>query len=40
MGKDILIKEIANNVGTLKFNRLEQRNALSIDLLMDLHRTL
>jgi enoyl-CoA hydratase len=40
MGKDILIKEIANNVGTLKFNRLEQRNALSIDLLMDLHLTL
>ena len=40
MTTNILIKEIANNVGTLKLNRPSQGNALSIDLLMDLHLTL
>lgn len=37
---DVLIKEIANNVGTLKINRPDRGNALSPDLLADLHLTL
>ncbi|MCU0600025.1 MAG: enoyl-CoA hydratase-related protein [Desulfobacterales bacterium] len=36
----ILIKEISNHVGTLTFNRPRQGNALSIELLADLHLTL
>ena len=40
MSDAILIKEIENTVGTLKLNRPAQGNALSIDLLLDLHLTL
>lgn len=40
MNKTVLIKEISNSVGTLTFNRPQQGNALSVDLLMDLHLTL
>lgn len=40
MGKNVLVKEISGNVGTLKLNRPERRNALSPDLLVDLHLTL
>lgn len=37
MRKTMLIKEILDNVGTLKINRPEQGNALSVDLLIELH---
>lgn len=40
MPNSVLIKTVSNNVGTLKINRPEQRNALSPDLLIDLHLTL
>ncbi len=40
METEVLIKEIANKVGTMKLNRPERGNALSPDLLVDLHLTL
>ena len=40
MEKNVLVKEISENVGTLKLNRPKRRNALSPDLLLDLHLTL
>jgi enoyl-CoA hydratase/carnithine racemase len=40
MEKEILIKEISGNVGTLKINRPERGNSLTPALLADLHLTL
>ena len=40
MENKVLIKEITNNVGILKLNRPERRNALSHDLLVQMHLTL
>lgn len=40
MQNNILIKTVSNNVGTLKINRPDQRNALSPDLLVNMHLTL
>jgi len=40
MKKEMLIKEIVNNVGTLKINRPEKGNALTPELLVELHLTL
>jgi len=40
MGNEVLVKEISGNVGTLRINRPERRNALSPDLLAELHLTL
>jgi enoyl-CoA hydratase/carnithine racemase len=40
METEVLIKEISGNVGTLRINRPERRNALSPDLLAELHLTL
>jgi enoyl-CoA hydratase len=40
MEKDVLIKEISGNVGTLKFNRPDRGNSLTPALLADLHLTL
>jgi len=40
MKKEVLIKEIANNVGTLRINRPEKGNALTPELLVNLHLTL
>ena len=37
MGTEVLLKEIDGNVGILKLNRPQKRNALSPDLLVDLH---
>ena len=36
----VLLQEIKGNVGTLTFNRLERRNALSPDMLVQIHLTL
>jgi len=41
MGEDkVLLKEIKGNVGTLTFNRPERRNAISPDMLVQIHLTL
>jgi enoyl-CoA hydratase len=40
MKKEVLIKEISGNVGTLKINRPEKGNSLTPELLIDLHLTL
>ncbi len=40
MEREVLIKEITNNVGTLKFNRPEKGNSLTPELLIDMHLTL
>jgi enoyl-CoA hydratase/carnithine racemase len=40
MATDVLIKEISNNIGTLKINRPERGNSLTPELLADLHLTL
>ena len=40
MEKDILLKEIKGNVGTLTFNRPEKRNSFTFDLLVQLNRAL
>ena len=40
MPEDILLKEISNHIGTLKFNRPQQGNALSVELLIELFMTL
>jgi enoyl-CoA hydratase len=37
MNNSILVKEIINNIGILTLNRPEKRNALSQDLLLQLH---
>jgi enoyl-CoA hydratase len=36
----VLLKEISGNIGTLKLNRPERKNALSPDLLVEIHLTL
>ena len=40
MEKNVLIKEISANVGTLKINRPERGNSLTPSLLAELHLTL
>ncbi len=40
MEKNLLLKEIKGHVGTLVFNRPEKRNALTVDMLLDLAGTL
>jgi enoyl-CoA hydratase/carnithine racemase len=37
---EVLLKEIRGNVGTLTFNRPERRNAISPDMLVQIHMTL
>jgi enoyl-CoA hydratase/carnithine racemase len=38
--REVLLKEIKGNVGTLTFNRPERRNAISPDMLVEMHLTL
>ena len=40
MEKNVLIKEISGNIGTLKLNRPDRGNSLSPELLAELHLTL